>query len=394
MIMESTKFNLLPAEDLAEKLARLRALMSENGTDTVLIADNANKYYLTGRVFSGYILVGPETVKWFVRRPTHFAGEDVIQIRKVENISEHVDVSASGRVALELNQMSYSDITRFAKALGVNDFANADTLLAAARAVKTPYEIELIKRSSDKLSEVYRRIPGMYQPGMSDVELQIEIERESRLQGCLGIFRISGQEMELNMGSVLVGDNADNASPYDFAMGGAGVDPSLPVGADGTIIKPGHSVMVDTNGNFTGYMTDMTRTFVCERIDEEARRAHQLSIDICNRLAEMGVPGTSASELYHEAFKMAEEAGLKDRFMGHRSQAGFVGHGVGIVINEPPVLSPRSRDILALNNVIAVEPKFVIAGAGAVGVENTYVVTATGMKRLTNAKEELVSLAE
>ncbi|WP_438502874.1 hypothetical protein, partial [Bacillus pumilus] len=82
--------------------------------------------------------------------------------------------------------------------------------------------------------------PHLYQPGMNDLELQVEIEKLSRLEGCLGQFRISGDSMELYMGNVLVGDNADFPSPYDFAMGGQGMDPSLPVGANGNTIKPGN----------------------------------------------------------------------------------------------------------------------------------------------------------
>ena len=78
--------------------------------------------------------------------------------------------------------------------------------------------------------------------------------------------------------------------------------------------------------------------------------------------------------------------------MGHRQKAGFIGHGVGIEINERPVIAPRSRDILAAGNVIALEPKFVIPGTGAVGIENTYVVMADGPARcLTNAPEEIIS---
>lgn len=387
-------FNLLPEDDLADKLRRLRALMAPAGLDAILIADNANKYYLTGRVFSGFILLTAEKATWFLRRPTCFEGPDIVAIRKVENIADHIYTSALGKVGLELSSCSYADVLRYAKALGVGEFGDADALLMQVRSVKTPYELDMIARSSSALTSVYRKIPEMYRPGMSDVELQIEIERDSRLKGCLGIFRINGREMELNMGSVLVGDNADTPSPYDFAMGGAGFDPSLPVGADGTIIRPGHTVMVDTNGDFTGYMTDMTRTFACGDVGDKARHAHQVSIDICRCLEKMGCPGVAASDLYNAALEIAERAGLADRFMGHRSQAGFVGHGVGIAINEWPVIAPRSRQILEAGNVIALEPKFVIEGAGAVGIENTYVVTPDGLRRLTEAPEDMITLLD
>ena len=199
--------------------------------------------------------------------------------------------------------------------------------------------------------------------------------------------------MELFMGNVLVGENADTPSPYDFAMGGAGMDPSLPVGANGTLIRPGLSVMVDVNGNYTGYMTDMTRCFSVDTLPERALVAHQLSIDICDRLADMGRPGVEARALYEEAVSMARNAGFEDEFMGHNYHAGFVGHGVGIEINELPVIAPRSKSVLETGNVIALEPKFVIPGVGAVGIEDTYIVCdGAPMQRVTDAPRNVTLL--
>lgn len=112
-----------------------------------------------------------------------------------------------------------------------------------------------------KHAEVYHRIESVYHNGMTDIELQIEIERLLRLHGNLGLFRINGQSMEIFMGNVICGDNADTPTPYDFAMGGAGLSCSIPVGCNGSLIRPGMAVMIDMCGNFTGYMTDMTRVY-------------------------------------------------------------------------------------------------------------------------------------
>ena len=197
--------------------------------------------------------------------------------------------------------------------------------------------------------------------------------------------------MELFMGNILVGDNADSPTPYDFAMGGAGADASLPVGASGEPIVAGKTVMVDACGNFNGYMTDMTRCFRVGEVSELAMKAHELSISVNRRLAQFGA-GTPAKQLYEEAVKMVEEAGLTDYFMGHKQKAGFVGHGLGIEINEAPVLAPRSRDVLEEGQVVAIEPKFVIPGVGAVGVENTYIVRTDHLECITNASEEMIEL--
>lgn len=74
--------------------------------------------------------------------------------------------------------------------------------------------------------------------------------------------------------------------------------------------------------------------------------------------------------------------------MGTEQQAKFVGHGIGIQINELPVLTPRSKEELLPNMVFALEPKFVIPGVGAVGIENSFLVTETGVEKLTRFNEE------
>ena len=384
---------LLQPEEQALRLEKVRGIMNEKKIDALLISDNANKYYLTGRVFSGYIYLPLKGEPiYFVKRPVTMKGDGVVSIRKPEHIAESIGMVPPATIGLELATASYSKVERLRRIFPQSELADASSVMSAARAVKTAEELEKIRISGIKQDHVYRKIPTLYTEGMTDVELQVEIERESRLEGCLGQFRINGDDMELYMGNILVGDNADVPTPYDFAMGGEGMDPSLPVGCNGTIIKPGNSVMVDVNGNYTGYMTDMTRTYYVEEIGDLARKAHECSIAICHRLAELGRPGTEAKSLYEEAEKMAREAGLHEYFMGHRQKAGFVGHGVGIEINELPVIAPRSRDILQENNVIALEPKFVIPKTGAVGIENTYVVTPDGLKPLTNTPEGLTSL--
>jgi Xaa-Pro aminopeptidase len=374
----------ITAEEQALRVAKLKLNVP------TLIVDNADLFYLTGRVFAGYLYLVPgEAPKYFVRRPSVLTGENITFIRKPEDIGAQVPA-----LGLELGMIPYSDAIRLQKAFGADELVDVTPNIMAARAVKTPTEISLLETDGLKHVSVYRHIAGLYAEGMTDVEFQVEIERLCRLQGCLGQFRVNGPSMELHMGQVLVGDNADSPSPYDFAMGGAGVHPSLPVGASGEVIRRGKSVLIDMNGNFNGYMTDMTRTFAFseDSLTDQARAAHRCSIEICRHLAEIGTPGTEAKVLYNEAVRIATEAGLDEFFMGHNHHASFIGHGVGIQINEWPVLAPRSKHVLAEGNVIAIEPKFVIPGVGAVGIENTYVCTAKGLRCLTPAPENIIPL--
>ncbi len=384
------------AKELKLRWDKIQQNMSDVHADGLLICDNVNLYYVSGRIFRGYcyIPVKREPI-FFVRRPLGLNGTQVVYIRKPEEIGEYLQkngIAFPDKLLLESDSISYSDYKRYETIFIPKEVLNGTALLRRCRSIKTPYEIDLIRRSGELHAKAYETIPSLYRKGMTDLEFSIELEHECRKLGSLGIFRIFGQSMEIFMGSVLAGDNADTPSPYDFAMGGAGLDVSLPVGCNGTVLTEGMSLMVDMGGNFTGYMTDMTRTYAIGSVQELALKAHETSIAIHQAIAAKARPGVAAKDLYELAAEMANHAGLSDYFMGHRQKAGFIGHGVGIEINEAPVLAPRSRDILAEGMVFALEPKFVIPGTGALGIENTYVVTADGVEKLTIFEEELISL--
>lgn len=387
---------LLAPSEARKRIDALQALMRREGMDAVLVSDNANLLALCGRVYAGYAWIPAEGEPvWFVRRPVELGGDNVVYIHKPENIPAYLSeasLKTGDTIGLEYDITAYSAVLRLMGLFPDRKTVNASGVLRQWRSVKTPVQAELMRQSGVKHAEVYKRVPGLYRMGMTDHELQVEIERLSRLEGCLGVFRISGPSMELFMGNVISGKNADNPTPYDFAMGGAGLDPSLPVGADGAEILENTTVMVDLNGNFTGYMTDMTRVFSLGKIPQLAMDAHQCSIDICHAFMKEARPGRAAKDLYAMAEEMVRERSLERYFMGHRQHAGFVGHGIGIEVNELPVIAPRSRDILQEGNTIALEPKFVIPEVGAVGVENTYLVTGDGAECLTVCPEEIVPL--
>ena len=386
----------IPVQEATLRINKIQSLMKNEGIDAILVSDNANKFYTSGRVYNGYTYIPTEgEAIYFVRRPVELEGDGLEYIRKPENIAEILiqkGFSMPSSIGLELDLAPYSAVQRIAKIFPDAKICNASGIMRQARAIKTKYEIELIKTSGTKHTQTYSQIPNIYHPNMTDLEFQVEIERISRLEGCLGQFRISGDSMEIYMGNVICGENADAPSPYDFAMGGAGIHPSLPVGCNGTTITQGMAIMVDVNGNYTGYTTDMSRVFSVGTLDELSIKAHACSRRICSELSSMGKPGVEAKSLYEKAIEIVTEEGLEHLFMGHRQKAGFIGHGVGIEINETPVIAPRSRDILSVGNVIALEPKFVIPGIGAVGIENTYIVTENGMDCVTHAPEEIISL--
>lgn len=382
--------------ELELKWRRIQQAMRQEEADGCLLTMNVNLYYVSGQVFNGYFYLPAEgRPYWFVKRLTVPETNQVHVIRKPEQMPElfrDLNLAMPRKLLLEEDELSYNECIRLQHVFRAEATGNASALIRHIRMIKTPWEIEQMRISARRHEAVYREIPACYRPGMRDVELQIEIEKRMRMHGSLGYFRAFGSNMDIFMGSLLAGENAGEPSPFDFALGGKGIHASGPLGANGTLLREGTTVMVDMSGNYTAYQTDMTRVFSIGKLPDRAYRVHRVALEIQARMERTAKPGVSCAELYRDALAMAGQEGLKDCFMGTHLQAKFVGHGVGLEINELPVLTTRSKDILQPGMTFAFEPKFVLAGIGAVGIENTFLVTDSGVEKMTLLDENIIEL--
>jgi len=382
--------------ELELKWRRIQQAMRQEEADGCLLTMNMNLYYVSGQVFNGYFYLPAEgRPYWFVKRLTVPETNQVHVIRKPEQMPElfrDLNLAMPRKLLLEEDELSYNECIRLQHVFRAEATGNASALIRHIRMIKTPWEIEQMRISARRHEAVYREIPACYRPGMRDVELQIEIEKRMRMHGSLGYFRAFGSNMDIFVGSLLAGENAGEPSPFDFALGGKGIHASGPLGANGTLLREGTTVMADMSGNYTAYQTDMTRVFSIGKLPDRAYRVHRVALEIQARMERTAKPGVSCAELYRDALAMAGQEGLKDCFMGTHLQAKFVGHGVGLEINELPVLTTRSKDILQPGMTFAFEPKFVLAGIGAVGIENTFLVTDSGVEKMTLLDENITEL--
>ncbi len=382
--------------ELELKWRRIQQAMRQEEADGCLLTMNMNLYYVSGQVFNGYFYLPAEgRPYWFVKRLTIPETNQVHVIRKPEQMPElfrDLNLAMPRKLLLEADELSYNEYIRLQHVFRAEATGNASALIRHIRMIKTPWEIEQMRISARKHEAVYREIPACYRPGMRDIELQIEIEKRMRVHGSLGYFRAFGSNMDIFMGSLLAGENAGEPSPFDFALGGTGMHASGPLGANGTLLEEGTTVMADMSGNYTAYQTDMTRVFSIGKLPDRAYRVHRVALEIQARMERAAKPGVPCAELYRDALAMAGQEGLEDCFMGTRFQAKFVGHGVGLEINELPVLTTRSKDILQPGMTFAFEPKFVLAGIGAVGIENTFLVTDSGVEKMTLLDENIIEL--
>jgi Xaa-Pro aminopeptidase len=388
--------NIISQEDIKKRIQQIQQHLVDQKADACVISSLVNLYYLNGFIFDGYMYILPDQKPMlFVKRPVNIDSDRVEYIRKPEQLPELLakhNMAMPKNVLLESDVLSYNSVKRFQKALDKPQMRSISGFMRELRSVKSDDELAQIRKSALSHAKVYKQIPSLYREGMTDLDFQIEIEYVMRKEGSIGTFRAFGENMDIYMGNLLAGDNAQEASPFDFALGGKGIDPLLPLGSANKVLMSGTSIMIDMAGNYTPYMSDMTRTFSVGELPEEAQSAHQLSIDIHTEIIGFAKQGIACSDVYERTMEMVVDNKMEQYFMGTTQQAKFVGHGLGLEINEPPVFAPRSREILQKNMAIALEPKFVLPGIGAVGIENTYFVTETGLEKVTLCEENIVVL--
>ncbi|NMB96357.1 MAG: M24 family metallopeptidase, partial [Clostridiaceae bacterium] len=146
----------------------------------------------------------------------------------------------------------------------------------------------------------------------------------------------------------------------------------------------GDLVFIDVGCGIEGYHTDKTMTYMFGKtLSFEAIDAHKKCVEIQNEIADMLKPGEAPANIYNKIMSKLEPDFLNN-FMGfEKRKVRFLGHGIGLLIDELPVIAEGFTEPIQENMVFAVEPKKGIKDIGMVGIENTFIVTPKGGKIIT-----------
>jgi Xaa-Pro aminopeptidase len=281
----------------------------------------------------------------------------------------------------------------YARLLPGRELVDLSSLNRTLRSVKSAWELERLRAAGARTCEVFAQVPEFLRPGMRELDLAAEFEHRLRKAGSEGYVRMRAFNQELFHGLAVAGGTAAAPGFFDGAVTGTGLSSAAPHGASRSVIERDVPVMIDYTGIFDGYIVDMTRLYVCGRLDEDLARAFDAARSIQQWVVERLKPGAVCEELFAGAAAQAEASGFGAHFMGAPGEnAKFVGHGVGLELDELPVLAQGFKQPLLAGQTIAVEPKFVFPGRGVVGIENTFSVTEGGGVKLTDRSDELVVL--
>ena len=379
---------VIPESENETRIERLRARLRQAGIDGALFAYPIDVYYFAGTRQNSLLWVPAEGEPMLLARKSHAraAGECVISdVRPMPSSKEIAALFTGARrkVGLTFDVLPVQLYNFYAGLFPGREFVDISAVNRELRSVKSAWELEQVRASGRMLGEAFSSIPSFLAPGMREQDLAAELEYRLKKAGSEGRFRMRAFHQEI-VGLAVSGENAALPGCFDGPVTGKGLSNAAPYGPSVDPIRENVPVIVDYAGVFHGYHVDMTRIFVIGALGPELKRAFDLSLEIQAWLVENMKPGSVSEELYAGAARIAGTAGLGDHFMGYPGeQAKFVGHGVGLELDELPVLAPKFKFPLQAGQTIAIEPKFSFPGEGVVGIENTYTITEAAPEKLT-----------
>jgi Xaa-Pro aminopeptidase len=394
-----------------QRISHLQKKLQEQGLDGAILTFPIDIYYWTGTRQNSVLWVpvnGQPTLlvkKSFSRAKTDCPFLDVQKFLSSKEI-ESIIPPQLGKIGAAFDVMSIEQYNFYSKALSGRpacpmsqerespagrQLVNISRIIKEIRSVKSAWELKLITECGEKLCKVFREIPNFIKPGMSELDISAEIECHLRKMGNEGSIKMRSLGHEYFLGLVISATTAGQPGFFDGPVTGIGPSNCMPYGASNIMIKENSPIFIDFTASFNGYASDMTRIFVFGRISKELEKAFDVALNIQNYLAENLKPPRTPEELYIKAVEMAKNVGLEDYFMGIPDErAKFVGHGLGLEIDELPVIAKGFKEPIKIGNVLAIEPKFVFPQLGAVGIENTFAVTENGIQKITDMKDDIV----
>jgi Xaa-Pro aminopeptidase len=381
-----------PKAEIDRRHAALAPHLNGAELDLTIVVTNPNLYYLTGSIQEGMLVLSPECpgpvymVKRVVER-AHYESpmDDIRPAVSPRRLGQTLGITRVKKVGLELDTLPHAWVERLKAGLGGDvELFDVSSTIRAIRSAKSDWEIARIEEASDQIDHAMERARLTLTEGMTELELAAELERELRRQGMEGLVRMHRFGSEMHVGGVLSGISATMPTWHQAVMGGGGLSPSLPHGASRKKIRAGEPVSVDLCGISRGYISDETRTFVLGQLSEQAAEVQSATQEILRAMEAELRPGAHCEAIWMAAEAMAEEEGVADGFMGiGDTKMRFIGHGVGLELDELPILADGIQGQVPDGAVVAVEPKVVLPGYGVLGEENTYHVTSSGVRQLT-----------
>ncbi|VVB73033.1 Xaa-Pro dipeptidase [uncultured archaeon] len=386
------KYVLHPKSEIDNRVKILQSQMDD--MDGAILFHAVDMCYFSGTAQDGLVYIprdGEPVV--MIRRSLERAQEesplDVLPLKNMRNLKSDLGIPAGASIGLEMDVLPCSFYFRLATALGDARFLDIAERIKHIRSVKSDFELGLIREAARILDAGFASVPDYMKEGMTEVDLICRLESVMRSIGHQGSLRFRRFNSIVPLGHIMSGPEAAFPSFLASPTGGRGTSLVFPQGAGFRKIKRNEPVFVDSVGIYNGYIADATRIFSIGKLDRMLEDAYLAACQIEETVVKDMLPGHSGKDLYELSEAKGTGLGYGDYLGGTRgNKCGFVGHGVGLELDEYPVIGPLDH-VIKSNMTIAVEPKIIYPDKGVLGIEDTYLITANGARRLTDMPREI-----
>lgn len=394
---------LVPPTEIERRIQNFQKWLLSKEMDGAFILQNVDVYYFTGTAQRSILFVPSigepllMVTKSFWRAQNESPLKQIISLKKkaaVWSILADFGHRTFKRVGLELDVLPAAQYLWFHRELSQTEWVDISPGIRKLRMIKSAYEVNQIRRATALLDKGYRDIQRLIKVGMSELEIDGLLSYLARKEGHMGVMRMRGWNQEMTYAHVLSGESGAAVSCGETPAGGVGNTPAMAQGASGRHVGINEPIYIDYGVAINGYVSDQTRVFVMGKLDETLAKAHACAKEIIETIEADTRPGVFCDQIFEWARKIAANRGLEDHFMGHgEGKVKFIGHGIGLEIDELPVIAPGFKMPLQEGMVFALEPKFVFPGKGIVGIEDDYLVTAGGLERLTLTDQAVIRVS-
>jgi len=389
---------LTPPEEIQKRIERLQSYLTKENVESCLILQNVDLFYFSGTVQRSYLFIPGEgdpsliVQKDFDRARRESPLKNIIPIERPKAISSILKKEGGlKRIGLEWDVLPVNQLKQMEKMFPYSEFVDISKAIKQVRMIKSQYEIDQLRRSARILDEVFEYAKRVLKPGMTEIEAESHLVELGRLRGHQGLTRMRAWNQDMINACVLSGNSGSVLTHLDVSVIGPGISPAFPQGSSFNPIGRDVPVQIDFSVAYDGYITDGARTYVIGTLPEKLKEAYGVALEIRDEMEKMAKPGVPCSQLYHLSSQIVKKRGLQDHFIGTRKhQAPFVGHGIGLEIDELPLLAMGFFQPLEVGMVFAFEPKFIFPEIGAIALEDDYVVTEKGVEKLTNADDQII----
>ena len=392
-------------KELEARIERFLALMNKNHPDwdTAIILSRVNQYYFFGTMQDAVLFIKKDgSLHYFVRRSLEratdespFAGKGIISGMNSYRDAAAVIGRNLGNLYTEIEVMTCAIAERLGKHFVFDNTSSLDKTLFSLRAVKSDYELELMEEAGRRHNKLLlETVPSLLTEGISEAVLAGKLYAEMMKLGHQGVNRFFMFQTEMGIGQVAFGESSLYPTCFDGPGGSYGMNAAVPlVGSHERRLRKGDIVFVDIGFGICGYHSDKTQVFMFgEKPSNDIAEAHRLCMRIQKEVASRMKSGSVPSEIYRTVMSGLSE-NEKENLGGFGSRrVKFLGHGIGLNVDEYPVIAEGFDQPLQTNMLLAVEPKKGIAGIGMVGVEDTFVVTPEGGRCITGGCSEIITV--